>query len=90
VAWLIFLPLGSIPIFKKVYPHEKKSMPFFHADHLFGRKHAVLEPKQALSEAEKLHKTHAGVQFLSRTHAHPMTVRRQNTAFPLLFHEFRL
>jgi len=41
-------------------------------------------------EAEKLHKTHAGVQFFSHAHAHPMTDRRQNTVFPILFHEFHL
>ena len=65
-------------------------MPFFHADHLFEQKHAVLEQKLALSEAEKLHKTHAGVQFLSHAHAHPMAGRRQNAVFPILFHEFHL
>jgi len=65
-------------------------MPFFHADHLFEQKHAVLEQKLTLSEAEKLHKTHTHVQFLNHTHAHPMTDRPQNTAFPLLFHEFHL
>ena len=65
-------------------------MPFFHADHLFEQKHAVLEQKMNLSEAEKLHKAYADVQFLSRTHARPMTDRRQNTAFPILFHEFCL
>ena len=65
-------------------------MPFFHADHLFEQKHAVLEQKLALSGAEKLHKNHTGVQFLSRTHAHPMSGRLQNTVFPILFHEFHL
>ena len=65
-------------------------MPFFHADHLFEQKHAVLEQKLTLSEAEKLHKTHTCVQFFSHAHAHPMTDRRQNAAFPILFHEFRL
>ena len=65
-------------------------MPFFHADHLFEQKHAVLEQKLTLSEAEKLHKAHTDVQFLSRTHARPMNDRRQNAAFPILFHEFYL
>ena len=65
-------------------------MPFFHADHLFEQKHAVLEQKQTLSEAEKLHKTHARVQFERLAHVHLMTGRRQNTVFPILFHEFRL
>ena len=65
-------------------------MPFFHADHLFEQKHAVLEQKLALSEAEKLHKTHAGVQFERLAHAHPMSGRLQNTVFPILFHEFHL
>ncbi len=44
-------------------------MPFFRADHLFEQKHAVLEPKQALSEAEKLHKTYVRVQFDEQKHA---------------------
>ena len=65
-------------------------MPFFHADHLFEQKHAVLEQKLTLLEAEKLHKPLTGVQFLSQTHAHPKTVRLQNSVFPLLFHEFHL
>ena len=65
-------------------------MPFFHADHLFGQKHAVLELKLTLLEAEKLHKAYTYVQFLNLAHAHPMTDRPNNTAFPLLFHEFHL
>ena len=65
-------------------------MPFFHADHLFEQKHAVLEQIVTLLEAEKLHKLHTGVQLLSNNHAHPMTGRLQNSAFPLLFHEFHL
>ena len=28
----------GIPILKKIYPREKKSMPFFHAEPLFGQK----------------------------------------------------
>jgi len=43
-------------------------MPFFHAEHLFEQKYALLE-------AEKLHKTHTDVQFLSLTHACQMTDR---------------
>ena len=35
----------------------------------FWSKNRVLEQILALSEAEKLHKTHADVQFLNRTHA---------------------
>ena len=50
-------------------------MPFFHADHLFKQKHAVLEQKLALLEAEKLHKPHAGVQFLSHTQAQLVALR---------------
>ena len=50
-------------------------MPFFHADHLFEQKHAVLEQKQTLSEAEKLHKTHARVQFERLAHVHLMVCR---------------
>ena len=65
-------------------------MPFFHADHLFEQKHAVLEQKLALSEAEKLHKTYARVQFERLAHVHLMAGRLQNTVFPILFHEFHL
>ena len=65
-------------------------MPFFHAEPLFEQKHAALEQKLALSEAEKPHKTHTCVQFFSHAHAHPMTDRWQNSAFPILFHEFHL
>ena len=50
-------------------------MPFFRADHLSEQKHAVLEPKQALSEAEKLHKTYTRVQFERLAHVHLMVCR---------------
>ena len=51
---------------------------------------AVLEQKETLSEAEKLHKPHTGVQLFNHNHARPKTVRLRNRAFPLLFHEFHL
>ena len=41
-------------------------MPFFHADHLFEQKHAVLEPKQHLLEAEKLHTVTINVHFQTK------------------------
>ena len=65
-------------------------MPFFHAEPLFEQKHAVLEQKKHLLEAEKLHNTYMTVQFQALAHAHPTGNRQQKLVFPLLFCNFRL
>jgi len=62
-------------------------MPFFHAEHLFEQKHAVLEPKQHLLEAEKLHTVTINVHFSNQTHTHPTTDMLRKAAFALLFHK---
>ena len=47
-------------------------MTFFRAEHLFEQKHAVLEQKQALLKAKKLHKANTYVQFVCLAHVHLM------------------
>ena len=63
----MFLFAESIFVEKKIYPHEKKALTFFHAEPLFEQKHVVFDAKHVLLESEKLHKMYVCAVFEPRS-----------------------